>query len=430
MEIDGVQRSHVVMENRVTQTIQSHTFDNGLVLVAEQMHWLESAAFTLLVPAGSVYDPTERAGLGGFVCEMALRGAGQRDSHQLVDALDNLGVERHENVSDSHASFSGATLGSSLFDALSIYADIVRRPHLPARQLDAGRQVMLQELLSVEDDPHHKVMADVRRRLHLPPWGRPSQGDRRGIESTTIDDVQAQHQRLYRPNGCILGVAGAFDFARLKDAVAQLFADWQPVEVEPIETAAPEVPIGHFEQTTQQTHIGVAYPSVPYRDEDYFRAWAAVGALSGGMSARLFTEVREKRGLCYSVYASYHTLRHQGGVLCYAGTSADRAQETLDVLLAELDRLSEGVRSEELSRLKARIKSSLIMQQESSSARSGAVARDWYHLGRVRPMEELSSIVDRLSCEDINAYLAQHPPGDFRVVTLGPEQLEVRVGVS
>ena len=123
---------------------------------------------------------------------------------------------------------------------------------------------------------------------------------------------------------------------------------------------------------SNQTQIGIAFDSVPYRHPDYFQAWGAVGVLSGGMSSRLFTEVREKRGLCYSVYATMHTLRDRGSVLCYAGTSAERAQETLDVTLGELVRLAEGIEADELARLKARIKSSLIMQQESSSSRSPA----------------------------------------------------------
>jgi predicted Zn-dependent peptidase len=130
------------------------------------------------------------------------------------------------------------------------------------------------------------------------------------------------------------------------------------------------------------------------------------------------------------VQASLHTLKDRGAVLCYAGTSSERAQETLDVTLAELRRLARGVRAEELDRLKARIKSALIMQHESSSSRSSSIARDWYHLGRVRTLDELSAIVDRLCTDDINAFLASHPPEDFTVVTLGPEPLEVHLEVS
>jgi predicted Zn-dependent peptidase len=225
-------------------------------------------------------------------------------------------------------------------------------------------------------------------------------------------------------------VAGRIDWEKLLRDVERLFGDWQPLEVPLIVTSVQSHVIEHLPHEANQTQIGVAYPSVPYRDADYFRAWAAVGALSGGMSSRLFTEVREKRGLCYSIYASYHTLRDWGSVLSYAGTSAERAQETLDVLLAELVRLSQGIEPSELRRLKARIKSSLIMQQESSSARAASLARDWYHLERARSIEEVGALVDALTCETINEYLAEHPPREFTVLTLGPQPLEVNVGIS
>ena len=138
--------------------------------------------------------------------------------------------------------------------------------------------------------------------------------------------------------------------------------------------------VDHLHHESNQTQIGIAYDSVPYRHPDYFRAFGTVGVLSGGMSARLFTEVREKRGLCYTVFASHHTQRDRACVLCYAGTSADRAQETLDVTVAELNRLAKGILPDELARLKARVKSGLIMQGESSSARaapSRAIGITW-----------------------------------------------------
>jgi predicted Zn-dependent peptidase len=184
-------------------------------------------------------------------------------------------------------------------------------------------------------------------------------------------------------------------------------------------------PVSHIPYQSSQSHVGIAYPSIPYKHPDYFQAWAAVGVLSSGSSSRLFTEVRERRGLCYTVHASLHTQRDRASVLCYAGTTAERAQETLDVTVSELLRLGEGIEQSELNRLKARIKSSLIMQQESTSARSGALARDWYHLGRARTLDEVSELVDGLTAETINRYLQANPPHDLMVVTLGPQPLEV-----
>ncbi|CAE7507655.1 ptrA, partial [Symbiodinium sp. CCMP2456] len=147
--------------------------------------------------------------------------------------------------------------------------------------------------------------------------------------------------------------------------------------------------------------------------------------MSDGMSSRLFSEVREKRGLCYTVYAACNSLRTQGAILAYAGTSTERAQETLDVMLEQFNELPKGVRQDELNRLKARFKSGIIMQQESSSSRASSLAADWYHLGRIRTMSELEAILDGISVETINAYLSNNPPKNFRVTTIGAKRLEV-----
>lgn len=410
----------------MTQEILVHTYANGLTLVAEPIASLESAALSILAPAGCAYDPEDRNGLAAMMCELSLRGAGPRDSRQYVRDLDNLGVERGDSVSAAHISFSAATLAKNFFPALEIFADLVRRPHLPGEQLEAVRSMVLQELQAIEDEPSQKTMLELRKCEFPDAWGRNSHGTIEAVETITLSDVQRFHADLMRPNGMIIGVAGRIDWPRLKDRVGELFGDWTNG------AARPEPPskqrkalVSHISHESNQTQIGIAYENVPYRDPDYFQAWGGVGVLSGGMSSRLFTEVREKRGLSYTVYASYFTLRDRGAVLCYAGTSADRAQQTLDVTLAELRKLKLGIEAGELDRLKARIKSSLIMQQESSSARSGAIARDWYHLGRVRTLAEISSIVDGLTCASINAYLRQHPPKDFIVVTLGQNALTV-----
>ena len=410
--------------------ILSHVYPNGLVLLAEPMQSVESVAFTFRVPAGTVAEPRGQGGLAGLTCEMILRGAGPRDNRQFVNDLDNLGVERGENVGDAHVVFRGATLARNLTPALEIYADTLRRPHLPDDQFEPCRLIALQELAAVEDEPAHKVMLELRRRHFPDPWGRPSQGEQAALEALTLADVQNHFRRVYRPNGTILGIAGRLDWERLKDEVGRLLGDWPALADPKIEERPIGRPREHLAHESNQTQIALAYPSVAYRDDDYYVASAAVGVLGDGMSSRLFTEVREKRGLCYSVYASHGTLLDRGSVFCYAGTSADRAQETLDVMLREIVRLAEGIESGELDRLKARIKSSLIMQQESTSARSALLTRDWYFLGRVRTLDEVEAIVDGLSANEINRYLASHPPQQFTIVTLGSKALEVPVGIS
>ena len=413
-----------------SRTACTHTLANGLVLIGEPTTAVQSAAITGMMPCGYSRDPDDRLGLSSLLCDMVLRGAGSRDGRALINDLEALGVERGESVGASQTNFSAATLCTNLGEALAIYADILRRPHLPKDQIGAGRQVCLQELRGVEDEPSQKLMVELRRRSYPEPWGRSSNGTEAGIESSTSDDIAQHWSTHYQPQGMILGVAGNFDWDSLVSQVEDLFGDWQGEALAAIEQSPTDASATHIEHESNQCHIGIAFPSVPYRDPEYLRAWAAVGVLSGGMSSRLFTEVREKRGLCYTVSASLQTQRDRARVLCYAGTTAERAQETLDVTYAEIVRLGEGVLAEELDRLKARIKSGLIMQQESTSARSGAIARDWYHLGRIRSLDEVGRLVDALTSADINDFLQSHPPSDFTFATLGPHPLELPGGVS
>src|SRR5690606_9279255 len=147
------------------------------------------------------------------------------------------------------------------------------------------------------------------------------------------DDVVRHYRTSIRPNGSILGIAGAVEPSAVLDLAAELFGDWTGVEEPTLQTGPRGPRRDHIEHESTQTHIGISYDAIPYGDPEYYAAWAAVGVLSGSMSSRLFTEVREKRGLCYAISASLTSLKHAGQVLCYAGTTNERAQQTLDVTL-------------------------------------------------------------------------------------------------
>jgi predicted Zn-dependent peptidase len=414
----------------LSSTINSHTYPNGLTLVAERMDWVESAAFTLLVPAGCQYDPPARLGLASLTSEMVQRGCGERDSRQFLEDLERLGADTSSSVATSHSSFGGAVLAEKLPEVLALHADLVLRPHLPAEQIDEGRLVCLQDLKALDDDLAQQSMVELRGRHYADPYGRNYMGRAETFSVASIDEVRSFYADCYRPGGAILGVAGKIDWPRLRDQVGGLFSAWQMGSPPELQETAASRRRHHVAHSSAQTHIAVAYDSVPYSHDDYLLARGAVGVLSDGMSSRLFTEIRERRGLVYTVYASSSSLKDRGAVMSYAGTTTERAQETLDVLLAELIRISEGIDEAELARLKTRIKSALIMQQESSQSRSSSLALDWYHLGRIRPLDELSGLIDALTTKAVNAYLAEHPPADFTIVTVGEKQLEVRHGVS
>jgi predicted Zn-dependent peptidase len=409
----------------VGQQVYQHTLPNGLVLLAERMDHVRSAAINFLVPAGCAFDPPGKLGAASVLAELITRGAGDRDSRELALALDNLGVDRDESVGAVNMRFWGSTLARNVPAALEIYADIILRPHLPAEELEPVQALALQDIQSLEDAPQSKVMVELRKRYYPPPLNKDRRGTAEDIEALTIDSIKRQFRSFVRPRGAILSVAGNIEWEPLKAQVERLFGHWEPgagSEVIP----GPHTPSSaHIQKDTAQTQIALAFPSVPVTDPDYYNARAAAAVLSGGMSSRLFTEVREKRGLCYSVYAFHETFKTQGTMMAYAGTRAERAQETLDVTLAELKRLKDGIEDDEIDRVKAGLKSSLIMQEESTGARAGAIATDWYYLGRVRSFDEIQAIIDGLTPSRIIGCLERCPVRDVTLVTLGPNALTV-----
>lgn len=411
------------------QDIQTFEIANGLKLVVEPIRDVQSAALSILVPSGSVYDPPGKNGSASILSDLITRGAGDRDTQQLSADLDNLGLQRYESVGCNHITLGGATLAEKLPDALRIYADILRRPHLPIEQFEAARAGVEQSLRAAEDEPRQKVITELRRRCYDAPWGLPTDGSLEDLPNIDAQTVRDHYARCFRPNGTIIGVAGNVDAQQIRDLVTEVFQDWETKPQPTLTTGSRGPAVDHIQHDSTQTHVGVAYDAVPYRSPDYYAAWAAVGILSGGMSSRLFTEVREKRGLCYSVYATLSGLPDEGRVLCYAGTTVERAQATLDVTLQELVRLNEGIEQSELDRCKARAKSSLIMQQESTSARSSAIARDWFYLGRVTTLAEVRDKIEALTVETVLDYVHRHPARNFTILTIGPQALEVSVEV-
>src|SRR5713226_10106067 len=185
------------------QEIFHETFPNGLTLLAERMKQVRSAALNFLVPAGCAYDPPQHLGIASLTSDLITRGAGPRNSRELTLALDNLGLDRDESVGSMHIRFWGATLARNLPAALEIYADILRRPHLPKEEIDAVKALALQDLQSLEDEPRQKVLVELRQRHYPAPLGQDRRGTVEGIEDLTGQKIQAHYRRLFNPRGTI-----------------------------------------------------------------------------------------------------------------------------------------------------------------------------------------------------------------------------------
>lgn len=412
------------------QQIHSATLDNGITLLGESMPGVESVAVAFHVPAGGIHDPAGRCGLATLAGELCLRGAGERTSREVVETLEGAGATWGHSVSTTHTSYFGAMVARQLPAVLPVYVDIIRRPRLPPAEFGSARDMVLQNLAGLEDDPGHRALAALRR-LHLPsPWGMPTEGISADVEAAALADVESFVATRMQPAGLIVAVAGRIDWSDVVDRLAAFLADWQGEPGPPV-TLGPRGPhVGHVPHESQQTHVALGWSVPPARDDDSAISKAVLTILGGGTSSRLFTEVREKRGLCYGVSAGYSSHRDFATAICHAGTTAARAQETLDVMLAEIDRLPGSIETDELERVKAKVASGLVMQQESTAARAGTLASQWYHLGRVRSIEEDLARYDRLDTALLEDWLASHPPRDLSVVSLGPEPLEIPGAVS
>lgn len=400
------------------------TLPNGLTVLVETMPAVQSAAFALLVEGGSVYDPPQQNGTATALADWMARGAGDRSSRELLAELDRLGIQGNETASTQHLVFRGSCLAINLSSALRVYGDIVLRPHLEESEFEAVMSGVEHGLLSIEDEPRQKVMVELLRRSYPHPWGQPSEGTLADLENMTPETVREHYHQVVKPRGAILGIAGNVTLETVLPVVTEVFGEWTGANSRTIPFGTCSPVQEHLDHESAQTQIGVAYPAVAYSDPEYYAAWAAVNVLSGGMSSRLFTEIREKRGLCYSVYATLNTLKDRGQVLCYAGTTSERAQETLDVLRTELVRLGDGIGEDELDRCKARAKSSLIMAQESSGSRAASLARNWYHLGRVVTLQEVRKEIESLTVQTVLDYVHKHPANNFSILTIGPQALK------
>ncbi|MCB0358860.1 MAG: insulinase family protein, partial [Bdellovibrionales bacterium] len=321
---------------------------------------------------------------------------------------------------------SGACIGDRLPAALEAFAQILLEPHLPAAELANVKQLALQELRSIEDEPSSKVMVELSERFYPEPFGRSSLGTIDGVQAVTPEGLRNYFENTFVPDRAIIGVSGSFDFETIAKTVQDRFGGWRG--------SSGSLRIGersrtsktyHLQRDTAQMQIALAYPAASIDDDDYYVARVMTALLSGGMHGRLFIEVREKRGLVYSVRASHSAARGRGGIFAYAGTTLDNAETCLSVMLTELRGVATDISDEELARAKADIKSRLVIQSESSSIRASQLVNDWWSMGRVRSLEEIKQAVDAVSKEAIVRYLERFPVSPVTLVTLGKKPLEL-----
>lgn len=382
---------------------------------------MASAAFALLLPRGAGHDPEGRCGLTALLVEMLLRGAGDLDARALVEAQDALGLERDADYSNEQTVLSGALLARDLPKALAIYRDVATAPRLDPGELEAARSLCLQSIIAIEDHPAEKLFVELARRRLPSPFNRPIKGERAELEAVTIEDLRAAAAGFGIGRG-ILTIAGGIGLDEGMALAEEIFGALPPgvARTDVAEAPPPPAPPHILKESGAQVQVGMATTGLPMTHPDYPKLMILVTILSGGMSGRLFVEVREKRGLVYSVRAFHGLLRERGDLYAYAGTTPERAAETIAVMRSEFARLADGVHEEEFTRAKTQLRSSIVMSQESSRARAGMMAGDLFRLGRLRAPEEIIDGIAAVTREEMNTFLASRSFAPELVVTLGP----------
>ncbi|MGQ0629231.1 MAG: M16 family metallopeptidase [Phycisphaerales bacterium] len=410
-------------------SITTTTLDCGLPLIVEESRAVRSAAVCWLLPVGSAADPADREGLSTLLSELMFRGAGDLSSRGQADALDRLGLARGSEVGGHYMRLTATMVGDRILPALALLAEIVRRIRIDEEHIEPARDLALQALAGLKDDPQSRAGVLLGLRHNHLPFHRSGMGTEAGLRAVTADDLRNGWAARVRPRGSILAIAGAVDAAACARELNTLLRGW--------EGAAPEVardenPLKgsyiHEADTTNQVQIYLAHDGPAEASPLSTPERVVSSVLSGGTSARLFTEVRERRALCYSVHAGYTSEKHHGRITGYVGTTPEKAQQSLDVMLQELRRINTpagAVTSEELHRAIVGYRSRLVFSGESTGARAGALATDFHRLGRARSLEEVSGLVERVTLAGINEYLSRRAIGPITVVTLGPTALKV-----
>jgi predicted Zn-dependent peptidase len=409
----------------MVERLDKHILKNGMVILGEPMEAVQSAAFGFMLPAGAALLPEGRCGAANVIADWVFRGAGNRDSRQLGDALDGLGLHRISSVNSSHITIGAVLEASNLTDALDLYADILLKAHLEEGQFELARQLATDEVRAIDDEPQHKAMLKIRELFYPHPLGRSIAGEIAQLKTLAANTTRQIVEKYFNLSQTIFSIAGKYKFEAICKQLERLFETNRQRQLEPIVLEPKASKYTHIHNEGAQVHIGLMTETVKLTDPDYYNARVAVSVLSGGMSARLFTEVREKRGLCYAIGANYHALKEAAGIMCYAGTTPEKSQETLEVIIGEFGRLSEGITEEEIQRAKIGLKSSLILQSESSSSRAGSIGHDYYMLGRVRGLDEIKSKIEETSVNSILTFLRKNKFKNFTVVTIGPKEVAV-----
>ncbi|MBB4304229.1 putative Zn-dependent peptidase [Rhodobium orientis] len=397
--------------------------DSGLTVISHNMRQLESAALGVWVGAGSRSETAELNGISHLLEHMAFKGTKRRSARQIAEEIEAVGGELNASTSVENTSFYARILEPDLDLALDILSDILVAPAFDPEELRREQHVILQEIGAANDTPDDYVF-DLFQEAAWPnqPMGRPILGTKDTVRGFGPGDLRNYLSTHYRAPATVLAAAGSLDHDKLVRLAEERFTALSTKD-------APAMEPGRYvggemreRRKLMETQIVLGFEGMSVISPDYFGAQLLAGLLGGGMSSRLFQEVREHRGLCYSIYAFHWAFSDTGLFGIHAATGEDDIAQLMPVMLDELERVVDDAAEEELARARAQMRASLLMAMESPAARANQLARQMLIFGRPLTTEEIVERIETVSAADIRRIAATVFSGSRpTLATVGPD---------
>ena len=388
---------------------------NGLTVVSDPMPELESAFAGVWVNTGGRNETRPVMGVSHMLEHMAFKGTDTRSARDIAEEIEAVGGYLNAYTSREQTAFHGRVLKADVPLAIDLLSDILIHPTFEQAELERERQVVLQELGQARDTPDDIVFDYMQAAIYPDqPMGWQILGEEETVSNFTREHLRDYMTSNYRAGSMILVASGAVDHASLVKMAEEKFGALRPGVVATPQQAVFGGGDVRVTEDLEQAHLTYAFPGVSNTEPDFYVAQAYVTALGGGMSSRLFQEVREKRGLCYSVYAFSHSAADSGLVGIYAGTGENEAEEISAVIAGEMASLAMTASEQEVARAKAQLKSSLLMGLERPSARAEMLAAQIFTFGKLISVAELSEKLDAIDAAAVRRF------GDRLMATQNP----------
>lgn len=410
----------------MSESIARTRLRSGLRVATESLPELRSVSLGAWVGSGSRDEAAHEWGASHFLEHLLFKGTEQRSAREIAEAVESIGGEMNAFTTHEETVFYVRVPDAHLELALDILADVLWRPAFRSADVESERQVILEEI-AMRDDAPDDLVHDVFAAALFPghPIGREVIGSAEGIGAMTRDVIAAYHGAQYQPGNVVLAAAGNLTHEAIIDAAQSRFpSDGEARAARAESVASPPDSVSVITRPTEQAHVVLGVRAVSALDPDRYALTVVNQALGGGMSSRLFQEVREERGLAYSVY-SYRAAFEDAGLLAvYAGTAPERVHETLAVVQAELDRLVEhGLPQPELDAAKGHLTGSLAMSLETSSARMRRLGRAELVEGEIPSLDEIVARVDAVTVDDVARVVERVFAGTPRALAVvGPHE--------